>query len=488
MEPQHTAALLAFVAVLLVLCALATKLSGHSGVPSLLFFLALGALVRALPWLVVAVPGPRLSFQIGTVALILILFDGGLNIPIQSARTVLGPALALGLAGTVVTALLTSGLGILAGLPPSTAMLVGAVVSSTDAAAVFAALRGSQLQLRERVGLTIELESALNDPAAFILTIAATAAVLSHSVSASRVLGAFVVQLGVGAAVGLGAGLCGSLLLRRLVLPVTSLYPVLTVALALGAFGLATITDGSGFLAVAVAAMVVSSRHVPYRSGLLRVHGALAWLAQIAMFLLLGLSVRPANLVAHLAQGGLLALGLAVVARPVAVGLCLIPFRYAWRERIFIAITGLRGAVPIVLATYPMIRRVDGAGDLFDLVFAIVGFNSLVPGALVKHLAKALGLQRHGPPPPPTGIEIVSRAEHDGEFVSYYISPFSAVAGALVQELPLPETCLLTLIVRGHEVVAPRGATRIAAGDHVLVFTKASDKALMDLLFGYVEE
>jgi cell volume regulation protein A len=480
--------MLAFVALLLILSALATKLSGRSGVPSLLFFLLLGALARATPWFAIPAPSGRWSFQIGTIALVLILFDGGLNITARSARLVLAPALVLALAGTVVTASLVAVIGVATGLAPSIAMLVGAVVSSTDAAAVFAALRGSQLQLRERIGLTIELESALNDPVAFILTITATEVVLHGSVNVAEEIGAFALQLLVGAMFGVVIGLLGRAFLQRVTLGVSGLYPVLTVALAFAAFGLATLAAGSGFLAVAVAAILLSSRHMPYRAGVLRVHNALAWLAQMAMFLLLGLSIDPAELVHHVARGGLLALALGAVARPIAVLLCLLPFRYSWHERVFIALTGLRGAVPIVLATYPMIRHVRGASDIFGLVFVIVAFNSIIPGALVKYLAGALGIHRRGPPPPPTGIEIASRAEYDGEFVSYYISSASAVAGATVQELPLPESCLVTLIVRGQEIVPPKGGTRIDAGDHVLVFTKESDKGLTDLLFGYVEE
>jgi cell volume regulation protein A len=262
----------------------------------------------------------------------------------------------------------------------------------------------------------------------------------------------------------------------------------MTAAIAIASFGAATLAHGSGFLAVVVTAVVLTSGNLPYRAGVQRVHDAVAWLAQIAMFFILGLLVRPQDLLAHAGRGAILAVGLALVARPMAVLLCLAPFRFAWRERIFIAVTGLRGAVPIVLATYPIIRGVPGSEELLELVFVMVAFNSLVPGAVVKPLASWLGVRRPGPPVAPAGIEMVSRADFDGAFISFYVSRASAVAGATVADVPIPESSVVTLIVRGHEVVPPRGATVFTPGDHVYLFVKAEDRAFVSLLFGEEDE
>jgi cell volume regulation protein A len=486
-EPLHTAILLVFAAVLLLLSALATRLSGRVGVPSLLFFLLLGTTVRLLPGHLLNPPGSRLSFEIGTVALVLILFDGGLNITAAAARSVAGPTLALAVPGTVISALLVALVGWLTGLAWSVALLVGAIVSSTDAAAVFAALRGGHTRLRERVSLVLELESALNDPMAVILTVAATDVCLGQVASPLGIVAGTVWQVLAGSLIGLTLGLLGRRLLARAALPATGLYPVLTVSIALGSYGLATLIDGSGFFAVAVAACTLGSGPLPYRPGLLRVHDALAWLSQIVMFVILGLTVTPAELVAQAGRGALLAVALAVFARPLAVFLCLAPFRFHWRERLFIALNGLRGAVPIVLATYPMIRGVPNAAALFDLVFVMVAFNSIIPGAVTGPLSRWLDLRESAPPAPPAGIEMISRNDYDGAFVSYYISRASAVAGAEIQEIPLPESSVMTLIVRGRHVIAPRGGTRLQAGDHAYLFVTGADRPLVDLLFGAEE-
>ncbi len=488
MEPTHTAIVLVLVAVLLLLSALATRLSGRLGIPALLFFLLLGSLARLLPESGFRSPGSHLAFQIGTVALVLILFDGGLRITARTARSVLAPALMLALPGTVISAALLALIGHAIGLSKPHAILLGAIVSSTDVAAVLLVLRGAPAPLGERVGRTLELESALNDPVAVILTTSAIAAFGAKSPTGMAILATAIVQIAVGLMVGAAFGAVGRWMLARIVLPSAGLYPVLTVSLALGAFGVATIARGSGFLAVALLAIILASGSLPYRAGLHRVHDALAWLSQITMFLLLGLLARPAGLVAEEGLGAILALALAIVARPASVLLCLVPFRFTWRERVFIAVTGLRGAVPIVLATYPLIEGVPSAGELFDLVLVMVAFNSLLPGAIVGPLARWLRIGVKAPPPPPAGIEMVSRVDYDGSFMSYYVSPASAVAGAQVQELPLPDSTIVALIARGRQILAPRGTTRLEPGDHVYVFVTRADESFVDLLFGFIEE
>lgn len=488
MEPASTALILVATAALLLLAAGATRLSGRFGVPSLLFFLALGVLVGASPWEAGPLARPEAAFRLGTMALVLILFDGGLSTPVRAVRSVALPASLLATVGVLLTALAVALVAMLLGLPPSLALLVGAIVSSTDAAAVFAALRASHTRLRERVGLTLELESGLNDPMAVFLTIATTEAVLSPEALGPGLLLSLLVQLGVGLAAGLVGGVLGRWLLAGASLPSSGLYPVMTVAIAFGVFGLATLSGGSGFLAVYVAAIYLTAGRLPYRASLARVHDALAWLAQILMFVVLGILVVPAELPAQLATGVALALVLALVARPLSVLACLASFRYPAREVAFIALTGLRGAVPIILATYPVIRGVPGSRSLLDLVFVMVVVNSLFPGAAVAWLAGALGMRRPSPPPPPAGLEMNSLADYDGDFVSYFVSRASAASKAKVRDLPLPEGSLVTLIVREHDILAPRGETVIEPGDHVYVFSKTADRSFVDLLFGSPEE
>jgi len=484
-EPFPTAVALALTGLLLGLSVLASRTSSRVGVPAAILFLALGMAAGALG---VRFDDHRLAFRVGTVALVLILFDGGLSTPLSSVKRVLAPAAVLATLGVAGTAFLT-GLGAhLLGFPWPEAGLLGAIVSSTDAAAVFSVLRGARIQLRRRVANVLEVESGLNDPMAVILTLAFTAALSAGSPPGPALVRDAAVQLAVGLVAGLGVGAAGRLLLARVRLAAGGLYPVLTLALAFLAFGVATLLSGSGFLAVYVAAVMLGHGPLPYRTGLERVHDAMAWFSQVAMFLLLGLLARPAGLVAVAVPGLALAILLAVVARPVAVAACLAPFRFPPRELAFVAWVGLRGAVPIILATFPVLAGVAGARRVFDVVFFVVVVSTVLQGTPIRWLVRRLGLEAPGPPPPRAILEIVSREPLGGEVLSFYVEPASAVAGSAIADLPFPEGATVMLIVRGKELVPPRGPTQLQPGDHVYVFAGPEEKALVMLLFGREEE
>jgi cell volume regulation protein A len=484
-EPLATAVVLSAVGLLLLLAGLASPLPGRLGVPALIVFLGVGMLAGSEGLGGIPFDDYGLAFRLGCVALVLILFDGGLNTPAAVVRRVAAPAGALATAGVVLTAALTAGAGLLFGLPSDVALLAGAVVSSTDAAAVFSVLRSHGLRLDRSTAATLEVESGLNDPLAMLLTVAATEWVLGETTGVAGALGTFALQLGVGAAAGFGCGRVGRTLLHAIPLPAAGLYPVVTVALAFLSFGIATLAGGSGLLSVYLTGIVLAAGHLPYRAGVRRVHDSLAWLAQILMFLLLGLLVFPSRLAPALGTGLAVAAALAFVARPLAVLAVLAPFRgAAWRERLFVSWVGLRGAVPIVLAAYPVLRGVESGDEIFHLVFFVVVLNSLVPGATVGLAARRLGLEREGPPTPAASIELVSLREFPGEFVWYYVHPVSAVAGACVRDLPLPEGSVVALVLHGAEVVVPRGSTPLRPGDQVCFFVTPGSRALLDLLFG----
>ena len=296
------------------------------------------------------------------------------------------------------------------------------------------------------------------------------------------------IQLAVGLGVGWGVGRIGRFVMARALLAAGGLYPVLTLALAFIAFGAATRLDGSGFLAVYVAAVVLGNGPLPYRSGLTRVHDATAWFSQVAMFLVLGLLAVPTRLLLVSFTGLALALFLVFVARPLAVAACLLPFRFSLREIAFTAWGGLRGAVPIILATYPVLAGVPGAHASFDLVFFVVVVSTLLQGTPIRWLAQKLDLVVPGPPPPRAVLEIVSREHLAGEVLSFYVEPASAVSGSALADLPFPEGATVMLIVRRQELVPPRGQTVLRSGDHVHVFVRPEDKPLVSLLFGRLEE
>lgn len=487
-EPALTAALLAAVGLLFALAGLSSPLSERLGVPALLLFLGLGILAGSEGLAGIPFDDYELSFRLGTLSLVLILFDGGLNTSWRVARRVALPAGLLATLAVVVTAGIVAAAGYALGLPAPLALLAGAVVSSTDAAAVFSVLRGSGVRLRESTGSMLELESGLNDPMAVFLTLAVTEWALGTSRGPLDFAALLATQLAVGAAGGLAFGFLGRLLLRGVRLPAVGLYPVLTVAIALLAFALPTLVGGSGFLSVYVAAIVLAAGPMPYRAGVRRVHDGLAWISQIAMFVLLGLLVFPSRLEPAIPVGLALASLLAFVARPLAVALVLVPLRVPWRETLFVAWVGLRGAVPIILAAYPVVRGVPGGDALFHLVFFVVLLNSLVPGATVAAVARRLGLGGGPRRETRASIELVSLRELPGEFLWYEVAPASAVAGQYVRDLGLPEGCLVTLVVREAAVVVPRGSTRLEPGDEVCVFATPESRTLLDLLFGGTTE
>lgn len=461
-----------------------SRASARLGLPVFLPFIALGMLAGSEGIGGVPFEDYHLAFRLGTVALVLILFDGGLNTPFSALRRALPAAGLLATVGVAGTAALLALGARLLGFTWPEALLLAAVVCSTDAAAVFSVLRGSGLQLRKRVAVTLELESGLNDPMAVILTTALTETLVRGDAPGAWLPAAVALQLVLGAASGVALGFGARWLLARTRLPAGGLYPVLTIALALVAFGLPSLIYGSGFLAVYVAALVLGNGKLPYRTGLLRFHDSAAWLAQVGMFLLLGLLVFPSRLVEVAAPGLVLGLLLAVVARPLATFLCVLPFRYSWRETLFVAWVGLRGAVPIILATFPVLSGVRGAERLFDIVFFVVVVSALVPGGTVGWTMRRLRLAAPEAPPPQAALEISSARPLDGEVASYYVDRALAVCDAAVADLPIPSGASVLLVVRGPELIAARGETVLREGDHVHVFFRDEDRPLVELLFG----
>jgi cell volume regulation protein A len=362
--------------------------------------------------------------------------------------------------------------------------LLGAIVSSTDAAAVFSVVGGGGLRIRERVAATVEIESSLNDPMAVILTTALTGQLTGSTLHGGGALVAVAVQLVDGAALGLAVGFAGRWLLWRMQRTTPGLHPVLTLALAFVAFALAAETRGSGFLAVYVAGAVIGNGPLPYRAALLRIHDFLAWGSQTVMFLALGLLVFPSRLLAVAGTGTVLALMLVLVIRPLVTVACLAPLRYDLAESIAIAWLGLRGAVPIVLATFPVLSGVEGAAKMFDVVFFVVVVSALMQGTTSRVLLQRLGVARAALPEPPAAIEIRSRVPLHEQILAYRVAPASAVCGARIADVPFPPDAAVVLVVRGEDLLAPKGATEMVEGDHVFVFCRPEDEATFDLLFG----
>ncbi len=484
-EPHATELALLAAGSLLVLSAMATRFVRLAGIPVVLLFLTLGMLAGSEGVGRIAFEDYGLSYRVGTLALALILFDGGLRTPIGVIRRALGPAAVLSTAGVVLTAAIVAAGAHLLGFSWMHGLLLGAIVSSTDAATTFSVLRGGGVHLDERVASVVEVESGVNDPMAAILTTAFTTSLvegrpLGPGGLALRIVG----QLAVGAAIGATVGLGARFLAAHVRLRAGGLYSVLTVGLALVAYGIAAIASGSGFLAVYVAGVVLGNSALPGRGTLLRVHDFIAWASQIGMFIVLGLLVSPARLMSVAPAGLTIALLLALVARPLAVALCLLPFRMGWRAVSLIGWIGLRGAVPIILALIPVLANVRGADRIFNVVFFVVLVSVVLQGGTARWMTRWLGLGTEEPAVPGAQLEIESIGPTGVELISFYVASSTAVCGARIADIPFPERSSALLVVRGDELLAPKGDTELRPDDHVFVFCPREEVGLVRLLFG----
>jgi cell volume regulation protein A len=471
-------------AFLLLLSIFVGLVSSRIGAPLLLAFLALGMFFGEDG------PGGILfdnyfaAYAIGSIALAIILFDGGLRTDFANFRMAAWPALALATVGVVVTAALT---GIAAqrllGLGWVESFLIGAVVGSTDAAAVFFLLHLHGLDIKPRVRSVLEVESGLNDPMAVFLTVGCVALLLADGAEPTWALALdFANQIAGGAAIGLAAGFALVWLINRLELA-AGLYPILAMAWALFTFGGAQTVGASGFLAVYLAGLIVGNRRHRAAQLIDRFHDGLAWLAQMVMFVMLGLLVTPSDLLPTLIPSVLIAAFLVVIARPVAVVLCLLPFRFAWNEHAFVAWVGLRGAVAIFLGTIPVLAGLENAAIYFQVAFAVVLVSLIVQGWTLARAARLLDMEL--PPRQRTAerIDIDLPASGERDLLIYTVGPNSRIALRGVRRLLQLEKTSLVGVVRDGRLLRPRDLIRLDPGDSVLVIAPPAQAAALDELF-----
>src|SRR3954449_1196789 len=394
--PVHDGQLILVAGALLAAGLLASLLAGRVRVPSLLLFLGVGMAIGTdgLGW--IDFDDYRLARTIGIVALALILFEGGLTTGLFEIRAVLPTAISLAVVGRIVTAVVT---GLTASwlfdLTTLQGLLLGAVLASTDGAAIFALLRSSTLE--RRLASTLEAESGLNDPMAVLLVLGFIAWIQEPSYGVLDMALLLVRQLGIGLAVGAAVGFAAIWMLRQVRLDTAGLYPVASLTAAALAFGGADTLHGSGFLAVYLTGLALGTAGIPAQRTVTSFHQGLAWVAQVVLFLSLGLLVFPSELGAIALKGTVLALVVVLVARPAAVWLSTAFFGYTRAERTILAVAGLRGAVPVVLATFPVIADVEGSGELFNIVFFAVLISTVVQGASFEPLAERLGVTTREP-------------------------------------------------------------------------------------------
>jgi cell volume regulation protein A len=476
-------------AVLLILAIASSKLSSRMGLPVLVLFLGVGMLAGEEGIGGIVFENYVLAHGVGTLALAVILFDGGLRTDLAQFRAVMAPAMTLATVGVVLTAVIVGlAVVVILDLPWMVALLGASIVSSTDAAAVFAVFRSQGMRVKQRLVSLLEVESGSNDPMAVFLTIVCLQILMGDLEPGPDVVWLFLRQALLGGFIGWLVARGTAIVVLRIGLDSAGLYPVLTSAAGLLAFGAASSAGGSGFLAVYIAGIVLGSRRLPFRQAVYMFHDGLAWLAQILMFTLLGLLSMPSRLAAA-SQPALLVAGLLIfLARPVAVGACLLPFRYSLREVAFIAWGGLKGSLPIILATYPLLRGLQGAEGLFDIVFFAVLVSAVTQGWTLPFAARALGLHEHSNPPSGVTLEISSLQDVDGDIVEYSLTEDSPAAGLRVRDLALPDGVVVAMIVREKQVIPPRGSTKILPGDDVFVLMRPAVRDLVEHVFSGQEE
>jgi potassium/hydrogen antiporter len=464
------------VAVLLLAAVLTAALAARPGsrfrIPGALLFLCIGMLVGDDGLSLVQLDDPELVRDLGVVALLLILFEGGLTTKPTDLRLAALPGLLLATLGVALTAAITGfGVWLLVDVDPVTAGLIGAVVASTDAAAVFSMMRTTRLP--RTVAAILRIESGANDPIAVMLTVGLLATLESGAVGVGDWVAFALIQLVGGVAVGLAVGGVGVLLLRRMELGVEGLYPVLALAVGGVAYGAAATVGASGFVAVYLAGLLAGGFAPRHRRTILGVHEALANAAEVGLFLLLGLLVFPSRLPAVALSALAVSVVLIVVARPAAVWLCTLGTGLSWRERTVVSWAGLRGAVPIVLATFPYTAGVPGGAVLFDVVFFVVLVSVLVQGTTLQPLVRMLGVSGTLAAWSPVA-EALPLDGLDVDLVEVHVTEDLAIAGRRLRDVGELESTLVAAIVREHRVVIPKGATRLLPGD-VLLLTAQRD-------------
>jgi potassium/hydrogen antiporter len=471
--------------VVLLVGSIAASFVDRLGAPTLLVFLGLGMLLGEDGPGGIQFDNYTLARDAGTVALVIILLEGGLLAERAEVVRALGPAGLLASLGVLVT----GGVVALAahaaiGLGWTTSLLLGAAVSSTDAAAVFAALRGTHV--RRRVAAVLEAESGLNDPFAALLVIGLVEWSTTDFSTGDGLL-LLARQAGIGALGGLAVGSAGVWLLRRLPLPSAGLAPVITVAVALaGAVGVSAL-DGSGLLAAYLIGLVIGDARIPHAAVVRGFLQGAAWLAQLGLFVLLGLLVTPTRVLDEGFAPILVAVALVLVARPLAVLLCATPFGVSLREQGFLAWAGLRGGVPIVLATFPVAAGVPGASHVFDVVFFVVVLSVAAQGLTLRWAARTLGLIERHSVPRLAEMDSATLSTLHSELVELRAEDLGIGAGTLVRDAELPGAAIIVAIRRDLQIVRPRGSSELAGDDHLYLLVASNRLGELQVALDRVE-
>lgn len=458
--------------LLLFISIVAGKTSYKFGVPTLLLFLAIGMLAGTDGIGGINFDNPRFAQFIGVISLNFILFSGGLDTNWTSVKPILKEGLVLSTMGVLLTAVsLGTFVYYVTDFTIYESMLLGSIVSSTDAAAVFSILRSKSLALKSNLRPTLELESGSNDPMAYVLTIACLSLVVNQDQSAWSVVPVFFKQMIIGGIAGFGFGKLSKIIINKIKLDFEGLYPVLVIALMYITFSATDFVGGNGFLAIYISAVYLGNQDLIHKNTILKMFDGLAWLMQIVLFLTLGLLVFPSQMVPYVGIGLLVSLFLIVVARPFSVFVSLMFFKMKLRRRLYISWVGLRGAVPIVFATYPLLAGIDRANIIFNIVFFISVTSVIIQGTTLSVVAKWLNVALPEKVKPITEIDKLILDLPKSALQEFQVMPeFHAVSKRIV-DLHFPKSAFIIMIKREEKYLRPGGSTVLQAGDTLMVLT-----------------
>ncbi len=468
--------ILLLVAVLIFVSVVSSKLSDKFGIPVLLLFLTIGMIAGSEGIGGIYFDDARLAKSVGIVALIFIIFSGGLDTKWKDTKSIILPGAILSTAGVLMTAIFTGFFAVhILKFSLLEGMLLGSIVSSTDAAAVFSVLRSKRISLKQPLKPLLEFESGSNDPMAIFLTVGFISILTVENMSIAALIPRFMLDMSVGSLIGYLMAKFIIFFINRLKLGYEGLYLVIMISLVLLTYVIAVFLKGNGILAVYLAGLMLGKAEFPNKKIIIRFHDGLAWLAQIVMFITLGLLVFPSHIVPLIGAGFLLTFLLMVAARPVSVLLCLLPFNMNMREKVMVAWVGLRGSVPIILATFPFMAGIPQADTIFNIVFFVVVSSVFIQGTSIPILSKMLKLDIPLAYKMNYPIEFEKTADIDAELIDVIVPFDSEVVGKRISDLNIPKKCLIVLICRNGKFVIPSGSMVIESGDVLLVLANTTD-------------
>lgn len=478
----YTDSIIILLASLLLIGVLATKFSSRFGLPALVFFIAAGMVLSRFIYF----DNAFIAQLVGTFALIVILFEGGMQTKYVTIKPVIPSALSLATIGVVITA---GVVGICAvyvlGVPLEEGLLFGAIVGSTDASAVFSVLGGKNI--KERLTSTLEAESGSNDPMAVFLTVTLIEWIQNPVHALLPLIFSFFMEMGLGLILGLTLGWIAVKVINNIDFDSSGLYPVIAVAFAILTYGVTSVIHGSGLLAVYVMALVLGNSDLTYRQSILQFNKGFGWIMQITMFTLLGLLVFPAELPKIILPGLTLSMILMFIARPIGVYVSLLVAKFSFKEKTLISWAGLRGAVPIVLATYPLMSGLPNGPLYFNVVFFVILTSAVIQGATISPLADRLKLAGEDKSQQHSLLELVALGKTKSEINHLHIHAGMKVIGQELQEIDLPEEVLVTAVIRDEQIVTPRGNTEIEEGDTLYILGPKTKREQIKRIFSFRE-